>query len=171
MSHLCPVLGALASFYVTTNLDLQIDFYAAAMYRVWLSLGFALMFVPINTASHFGVPEEKGGEVSGTINLLRNIGGSVGISMVETMIARREQFHQDALAAHVSRARHAYRNVASGLSADLFHRGLSQPQAVRQTTLRVYNSIITPGQCAVVHRRGVAHRCAVPHDDSACPDA
>jgi hypothetical protein len=43
----------------------------------------------------------------------------------------------------VTRARQAYRNVASGLSADLFHRGLSQPQAVRQTTLRVYNSIIT----------------------------
>jgi hypothetical protein len=45
--------------------------------------------VPINTASYVGVPEEKGGEVSGTINLLRNIGGSVGISVVETMIARR----------------------------------------------------------------------------------
>jgi hypothetical protein len=33
--------------------------------------------------------------------------------------------------------------VTSGLSADLFHRGLSQPQAAAQTTLRVYNSVIT----------------------------
>jgi MFS transporter, DHA2 family, multidrug resistance protein len=101
------------------------------------------LFVPINTASYVGVPEEKGGQVSGTINLLRNIGGSVGISMVETIIARREQFHQDVLSAHVTRARPAYRKVTSGLSADLFHRGLTQPQAARQTTLRVYNSVIT----------------------------
>ncbi|MFZ0680523.1 MAG: hypothetical protein WAN07_22715, partial [Candidatus Binatus sp.] len=132
-----------ASFYVTTNLDLQISFHTAAMYRVWLSVGLALLFVPINTASYVGVPEEKGGEVSGTINLLRNIGGSVGISMVETMIARREQFHQDVLSAHVTRARQAYRNMTSGLSADLFHRGLTQSQAGAQTTLRIYNSVIT----------------------------
>ena len=137
------LLSALALFHVTQNLDLQIDFYSAAMYRVWLSVGLSLLFVPINTASYVGVPEEKGGQVSGTINLLRNIGGSVGISMVETMIARREQFHQDVLIAHVTRARQAYRNVTSGLSGDLFHRGLTQPQAAAQTILRIYNSVIT----------------------------
>ena len=107
------------------------------------SFGLVLLFVPISTVSYVGVPAEKGGEVSGTINLLRNVGASVGISMVETVIARRAQFHQDVLTAHVSGARQAYRNVTSGLSADLFHRGLSQPQAARQTTLRIYNSVIT----------------------------
>jgi DHA2 family multidrug resistance protein len=137
------LLTALASFYVTTNLDLQISFHTAAMYRVWLSFGLALLFVPINTASYVGVPAEKGGEVSGTINLLRNIGGSVGISMVETVIARRDQFHQDVLSAHVTRARQAYRNVTGGLSSDLFHQGLSHSQAANQTTLRMYNSVIT----------------------------
>jgi DHA2 family multidrug resistance protein len=137
------LLSALALFHITTNLDLQIDFRTAALYRVWLSVGLSLLFVPINTASYVGVPEEKGGQVSGTINLLRNIGGSVGISMVETMVTRREQFHQDELVAHVTRARQAYRNVRSGMSADLFHRGLTQPQAMHQTTLRIYNSVIT----------------------------
>jgi DHA2 family multidrug resistance protein len=137
------LLSALALFHVTTNLDLQIDFSTAAMYRVWLSVGLSLLFVPINTASYVGVPDEKGGQVSGTINLLRNIGGSVGISMVETVIARREQFHQDVLSAHVTRARQAYRNVTSGLSRDLFHRGLTQPQAAAQTTMRIYNAVIT----------------------------
>jgi DHA2 family multidrug resistance protein len=137
------LLTALASFYVTTNLDLQISFHTAAMYRVWLAVGLALLFVPINTASYVGVPAEKGGEVSGTINLLRNIGGSVGISMVETIIARREQFHQDVLSAHVTLSQQTYRSVTSGLGADLFHRGLTQPQAAAQTTLRIYNSVVT----------------------------
>ena len=63
--------------------------------------------------------------------------------MVETMITRREQFHQDALAVHVTRARQAYFNVTSGLGANLFHRGLTQPQAAAQTTLRIYYCVIT----------------------------
>jgi DHA2 family multidrug resistance protein len=137
------LLSAFALFHISTNIDLQIDFRTAANYRVFQSLGLVLLFVPINTVSYVGVPEEKGGEVSGTINLLRNVGASVGISLVETVIARRAQFHQDVLSAHVTRARQAYRNVTSGLSADLFHRGLSQPQAAAQTTLRIYNSVIT----------------------------
>jgi DHA2 family multidrug resistance protein len=137
------LLSAIALFHISTNIDLQIDFLTAASYRVLQSLGLALVFIPISTVSYVGVPKEKGGEVSGTINLLRNVGGSVGISMVETMIARRAQFHQDVLSVHVTRARLAYRNVTSGLSADLFHRGLSQPQAAAQTTLRIYNSVIT----------------------------
>jgi MFS transporter, DHA2 family, multidrug resistance protein len=43
----------------------------------------------------------------------------------------------------VTLSRQAYRNATSGLSADLFHRGLSQPQAAAQTTLRIYNSVVT----------------------------
>jgi Major Facilitator Superfamily len=136
------LLSAFALFHISTNIDLQIDFQTAANYRVLQSLGLALLFVPINTASYVGIPEEKGGEVSGTINLLRNVGGSVGISLVETMLARRAQFHEDELIAHVTRAQQSFRTLRGGLSAQLFHRGLSQPQAMRQTYLRVYDAVI-----------------------------
>ena len=140
------VAGALASAYaihfVTMNIDLQIDFRTAAMYRVLQSIGLALLFIPINTASYVDVPEEKGGEVSGFINLLRNVGGSVGISLVETMITRRAQFHQDELIAHVTPAQQSFRTVTKRLSTQLFHRGLSRPQAMRQTYLRVYDAVI-----------------------------
>ena len=137
------LLSALAAFHVAYNIDLQIDFRTAAMFRVWQSFGLALLFVPINTASYVGVPSEKGGEVSGTINLLRNIGGSVGIAMVETMVTRREQFHQDELIAHVTPAQQSFRNMMNGLSGQLFHRGLSQSQAAHQTYLRIYDALIT----------------------------
>jgi len=140
------VAGSLASAYaihfVATNIDLQIDFRTAAMYRVLQAIGLAQLFIPINTASYVDVPEEKGGEVSGFINLLRNVGGSVGISLVETMIARRAQFHQDELIAHVTPAQQPFRTVTSDLRAQLFHRGLSQPQAMRQTYLRTYDAVI-----------------------------
>ncbi len=136
------VVSALAVFYITNHIDLQIDFRTATNYRVWQSFGLALLFIPINTASYVGVPEEKGGDVSGTINLLRNIGGSVGISLVETMIARRAQFHQDELITHVTRAQQSLRTLSSGVSSELFHRGLSQPEAMHQTYLRIYDSVI-----------------------------
>jgi DHA2 family multidrug resistance protein len=135
------LLSALALFHMT-KLDLQIDFRTAASYRWWLSIGLALLFIPINTASYVGVPEEKGGDVSGTINLLRNIGGSVGISLVETMIARRAQFHQDELVTHVTRAQQSFRTLANGISSDLFHRGLSQSHAAQQAYLRIYDQVI-----------------------------
>jgi DHA2 family multidrug resistance protein len=137
------LMAAYAIHFVTMNIDLQIDFHTAAMYRVLQSIGLALLFIPINTASYVGIPEEKGGEVSGFINLLRNVGGSVGISLVETIIARHSQFHQDVLIAHVTPAQQSLRSMTSGLSAQLFHHGLSQSQAMHQAYLRIYDSIIT----------------------------
>jgi DHA2 family multidrug resistance protein len=137
------LLSAFALFYITKNLDLQIDFRTAAAYRELQSLGLALLFIPINTASYVGIPEEKGGDVSGTINLLRNIGGSVGISLVETMIARRAQFHQDELIWHVTRAHQSFRTLTGNLSAQLFHRGLSQSQAMHQAYARMYEAVVT----------------------------
>jgi DHA2 family multidrug resistance protein len=137
------LLSAFALFHISTHIDLQIDFATAASYRVLQSLGLALLFIPINTVSYVGIPEEKGGDVSGTINLLRNIGGSVGISMVETMLARRSQFHQDELITHVTRAQQSYRTAAARVSGHLFHRGLSQAQALHQAHLRMYDAVIS----------------------------
>jgi len=59
------------------------------------------------------------------------------------MIARRAQFHQDVLISHVTRAQQSFRTLTNGMSADLFHRGLSRSQAMRQTYLRMYDAVIT----------------------------
>jgi MFS transporter, DHA2 family, multidrug resistance protein len=136
------LLSALSMFYISYQVDLQIDFRTAADYRVWQSFGLGLLFIPINTASYVGIAESKGGEVSGMINLLRNIGGSVGISMLETMLARRAQFHQDVLITHVTRAHQSLRTLTYGLSGDLFHHGLSRSYAVHQSYQRIYDAVI-----------------------------
>ncbi len=137
------VLSAVALFHITSSLDLQLDFRTAASYREMQSLGLALLFIPINTAAYVDIPEEKGGEVSGTINLMRNIGGSVGISLLETMIARRAQFHQDELIAHVTHAHPNFQVAIHHLSNHLYHHGLSHPQALHQAYARIYDSVIS----------------------------
>jgi DHA2 family multidrug resistance protein len=57
------------------------------------SLG--LVFVPLSVTSLGGLKPQQVGNGSGLYNLMRNIGGSVGISVVQTMLARRAQYHQN----------------------------------------------------------------------------
>jgi len=90
------------SLFHMTRFDLQIDFRTAVMARVYQAAGMAFLFVPINTAAYAFLPRDKNNAASGLMNLARNMGGSVGISVVTTMLDRRAQFHQNFLASHLS---------------------------------------------------------------------
>src|SRR6202140_1912506 len=92
------------SLFHMTNFDLQVDFRTAALARVIQAVGMAFLFVPINTAAYAFLPREKNNAASGLMNLARNIGGRVGISVVTTMFARRTQFHQARLSENLSAA-------------------------------------------------------------------
>jgi DHA2 family multidrug resistance protein len=80
-----------------TNFDIYIDYRYAVIARCFQAAGLAFLFVPINTAAYAFVPPQKNNAASGLINLGRNIGGSVGISLVTTILDRRAQFHQSRL--------------------------------------------------------------------------
>jgi len=84
-----------------TRFDTTVDFRTAATARVLQTLGLAFLFVPINTVAYAFLPREKNNAASGLINLSRNIGGSVGISVVTTMLARRTQFHPSNISEHI----------------------------------------------------------------------
>ena len=81
-----------------TDLTLDIDFRTAMLWRAYQAAGMAFLFVPINTIAFVGMPPNASNQVSGLINLMRNVGGSVGISAATTLIARRQQVHQFYLA-------------------------------------------------------------------------
>jgi DHA2 family multidrug resistance protein len=81
-----------------TNLTLGIDYRTATLWRAYQAAGLAFLFVPINTISFTDMPPEASNQVSGLMNLMRNLGGSIGISAVTTSIARRQQVHQAYLA-------------------------------------------------------------------------
>src|SRR5438309_1465197 len=99
------VLGLIVlsfSLFHMTTFDLNVSFQTVVWARIIQAAGLAFLFVPINTAAYSFLPREKNNAASGLMNLARNIGGSVGISLVTTMLARRAQHHQANLAAHVS---------------------------------------------------------------------
>src|SRR5260370_41066436 len=90
-------------------------------------MGF--LFVPITLAGYIGIPAEKSNSVSGLGNFMRNMGCSVGTSMVTTLLARRAQFHQSVLSYHTTGFDPAFRNQVSGLSQQLVHADLSVADA------------------------------------------
>ena len=75
---------AFGMYYSTKRLDLLISFGAASRLRMVQAFGLGFLFVPIKLSAYIGIPAEKGNSVSGMVNFMRNIGSSVGTSMVTT---------------------------------------------------------------------------------------
>jgi MFS transporter, DHA2 family, multidrug resistance protein len=135
---LCLAAGM---YYSTKRTDLLISFQSAAWLRVAQSFGLGFLFVPITLAAYIGIAPEKGNSVSGLINFMRNIGSSVGTSMVTTMLERRSQFHQSVLGYHATNYDPAFRAQIRGLSQQLVHAGATAPDAQVQAYGRVYQSV------------------------------
>ena len=78
--------------------DASFSFFAWA--RVWQVIALPFLFIPINTAAYSDLPPDKTGQASALINVARNLGGSIGVSLTTTELAQRAQFHQARLAEH-----------------------------------------------------------------------
>jgi MFS transporter, DHA2 family, multidrug resistance protein len=133
---------SLGMYYSTQHLDLEISFRAAAILRVIQVFGLGFLFVPINLASYVGVPVEKSSSVAGLINFMRNIGSSIGTSMVTTLIARRAQFHQVYLVAHVTPGQPTFAQAVKALASHLAASGLDAARATSQAYARLYHLLI-----------------------------
>ncbi len=133
---------SLAMYYSTQHLDLGISFGEASWMRVLQVFGLGFLFVPINLASYVGMPAEKSGNVAGLINFMRNIGSSIGTSMVTTLIARRAQFHQVYLVAHTTSADAPFTQAVQSLATRLTVLGLAASRATSQAYDRLYNAVI-----------------------------
>jgi DHA2 family multidrug resistance protein len=82
------------SLFLLSGLNADVAFSDVMWCRVIQAAGIAFLFVPVSTAAYIGLPPGKNNNASALVNLSRNLGGSIGISMVQTLLARRSQFHQ-----------------------------------------------------------------------------
>jgi DHA2 family multidrug resistance protein len=137
---------ALGMYYSTVRLDLQMSFQSAAWLRVAQAFGLGFLFVPITLAGYIGIPPEKSNSVSGLVNFMRNMGSSVGTSMVTTLLARRAQFHQSILSAHTSEYDAAFRDQVSGVGQQLLHSGTAAADAQTQSYGLVYQNMQAQAQ-------------------------
>ena len=106
-----------SALLVMAGWNLSLDLKHAVLGRVLQSFGLAFLFIPINVTAFAYVPREKTNMGTGIINLARNIGASVGIATVTTLLERRTQMHQARLIDHVNQMNPALQKTLDGLSA------------------------------------------------------
>jgi MFS transporter, DHA2 family, multidrug resistance protein len=120
------------SLFHMTRFTLGIDFKTAVFARMLQAVGLAFLFVPINTAAYAYLPREKNNAASGLMNLARNIGGSVGISFVTTMLDRRAQKHLADLTSHLTGANAHFQAMVRGIAQSLVAHGTNPADAQKQ---------------------------------------
>jgi DHA2 family multidrug resistance protein len=134
------VVSATALF-VMAGWDLQLDYRHAVTARMLQSFGLAFLFIPINVSAFAYVPKEKMNMGTGIINLARNIGASVGIATVTTMLQRRTQYHQSQLMEHVNSLSAAYQNAIAGTQLKLVAAGSTVAHAAAQAQGMIYGTV------------------------------
>ena len=130
-----------AGTYQMSGFNLEVDFRTAMWARTLQAFGLAFLFVPINVAAFSAVPREKLGYATGLMNLFRNIGGSGGIAMISTVLARRQQFHQGTLVSHVTPLDYGYTETLQGTAAGLVAKGASAADAAGQAQGVLYGMV------------------------------
>ncbi len=126
------------ALYHITNLSLAVDFRTMIMWRCYQMSGLAFIFIPISILSYVGVPRNMSNQVSGISNFIRNLGGSIGISMLTTFLARQSQVHQTNLVAHATSANPQFNQMLHGSAANMAKSGSGPALALQQG----YNQIM-----------------------------
>lgn len=103
------------SMYDMTKVNGDLGFWFFAISRIYIGVGLPLVFLPSITASYDGVPPDKTDMASALINAARNIGGSIGISLANNVLAHREQFHQSRLVELANPSTAQYQNTLQQL--------------------------------------------------------
>ncbi|HEX4031291.1 MAG TPA: DHA2 family efflux MFS transporter permease subunit [Terracidiphilus sp.] len=148
------------------DLYLGITFGDAVSWRVIMVLGMPFLFVPISVMSYVGVPQQKNNEVSGLTALARNIGGSIGVSFISTMLVRRAQVHQNFLSAHAYGGSPQLRSMQQSIMHALESSHISPANAQAMAGAQIYGQLLqqarTLAYIDTVHVLVVLLVCLIP---------
>jgi MFS transporter, DHA2 family, multidrug resistance protein len=132
------VLGV--SCFVLSGLSLSVAMRSVIPVNMLMGFGTGFIFVPLTTLSVSTLRDDQIGSATGIQNLARNVGGSVGISWLSTMLARYAQAHQGFLASHVSSLEPAYQRRLAAVQ-QVFGRHFSPADALQRAQAFIYNTV------------------------------
>ncbi len=128
------------SFFGFSHMTLQSGTWDLMWPLVMQGFGLAFLFVPLTTLTMAPIPREETGYATSLYSVMRNIGSSIGVSFVTTAIARRSQFHQQILAAHIT-PESLSRPEFQAYAAMLRQHGLSAAAAAHGSQALIYQSL------------------------------
>jgi DHA2 family multidrug resistance protein len=109
--------------------------------RVILGVGLAMLFVPLSTLTLGSIPKEEMGNATGLYNLLRTVGGSVGIAVCATLLSRYHQFYQNVLVDSVSPSNPVARQQLEPLKQGFMLRGIDAVSADKASLAAIYGIV------------------------------
>jgi DHA2 family multidrug resistance protein len=124
-----------------SHLNALMSFHDAAVARMIQSVGLPFLFVPITAVAYVGVRPEDSNQASSLLNMARNLGGTFGISTVQTMLLRREQFHQARYVETLNPLNPNYTQSVGQLIKVLVAQGQSQVDATQQAAAIIYGRL------------------------------
>ncbi len=101
----------------------------------------SLIFVPLATSTMGTLRNEEIGNASGLYNLMRNVGGSIGISVVNTLLARHQQVHRDELSHNMAQYSHTFQDQLNALTAYLSQH--TDPTTAARQALGILNGMLS----------------------------
>jgi DHA2 family multidrug resistance protein len=109
--------------------------------QVLQGIALSFLFIPLMAASMSRIPKEKMGNATSIFNLMRNIGGSFGIGVMTTFLARRNQVHHNQLIAHITPGDARTREMLEAMRAWFFTRGADNYRATRRALAALYGLV------------------------------
>ena len=120
------------SMWYSTTLVPDASFSYFAWVRVFQMVGLPFLFIPINTVAYDKLPQEKTNEASALVNVARNLGGSIGVSLANAEITQRTQFHQARLVENTFPSSPTFQTTVHQLSQYFTHHGTPAADAYNQ---------------------------------------
>jgi DHA2 family multidrug resistance protein len=135
------LLGGSLTLYWLGMLNLNTGYWDVFWPQFVQGISLALLFVPLTTITMDPIPRESMGNATSIFNLMRNIGGSLGIGVATTILARRQQLHTNALGAHVDAYSPEARALLEALRGGFMARGSDFATATDQARVAVFGLV------------------------------
>ena len=134
------IIGA-ATMFSLSRLNLNAGYWDIFWPQVFQGVALSFLFIPLMAVSMAGIPKEQMGNATSIYNLMRNIGGSFGIAIMTTFIARRAQMHQVRLAENVTPSNLQTRQALQGLEGWFHQQGVDAVTAHRKALSAIYGMV------------------------------
>ncbi len=138
---LCGLTTGAVAMFIMRGFTLDASYFDFVWPRVVLGVGLAMTFVPLTTITLATIPREEMGNATGMYNLMRNMGGSFGIAIAATILARDSQFFQTQLAAGVQSYALPFQRSYHALKGALLSRGVDTVSADKQAMAMIYANV------------------------------
>jgi DHA2 family multidrug resistance protein len=123
------------------EINLQISMWNIIWPNVIMGVGLSMIFVPLSAVAMGMLPREQMGNASGIFNLMRNIGGSAGISAVTTILERRAQVHHSEMVSNLDPGNPLFRFHSHGLQ-QAFEQYFPPAEALHKAEGTIYNELL-----------------------------